>query len=108
MGKISLTRDSGYADSIRRYLLECDGPIIGDIRQGETREFNIPDGIHKIRLKIDWASSNTLDLELSNNDVIELDCGSNLRGWRVVILFFYSMIMPSKYLWIKVRKKDAV
>ena len=58
--------------------------------------------MHHLNLKIDWCRSNIIDFEV-NQDAIEFECGSNLRGFKVLLAIFYVLFLRSKYLWLKMK-----
>jgi hypothetical protein len=97
---ISLTRDSGYADKVRDYRVMLDGGEIGRIADGECKTFAVPPGKHALRLKIDWCGSNTVDFDLSAGGNATFRCGSSLRGARLVLGLYYSIIARNRYLWL--------
>lgn len=45
------------------YKVVLDGNIIGHIKNGEEKEFDIPEGNHDLFLKIDWCRSNVLSFK---------------------------------------------
>lgn len=77
-----------------------DGNIIGNIKNGEEKEFDIPEGNHDLFLKIDWCRSNVISLK-NNGSIVGFECGSNLRGWKVFLVIIYIIFLPNKYLWLK-------
>ena len=77
---ITISRDSGYADRIRSYKVAVDGAEIGTIGNGESKTFSIQPGPHKLVLKIDWCSTNTVSFDLPSEGSVNFECGSNLRG----------------------------
>lgn len=97
---IKIKRDSGYADRLRAYKVVLNGEVIGKITNGQTVEFDIPKGIHKLQLKIDWCRSNIVEFEMKNK-TIEFECGSNLRGAKIFLALFYILFLSNKYIWLK-------
>ena len=104
---ITISRKRGYADKIRKYKVIVDNNYLGTINAGETKDFEVPPGKHTIYLKIDWCRSNKLDFNLSENEVIEFDCGSSLTGWRLFINIIYITFLKNKYLWIKTNNSTS-
>ncbi|SHH20156.1 hypothetical protein [Clostridium grantii] len=98
---IKITRKKGYADSLRKYKIILDNNYLGDINQEEIKSFEVAPGEHTIYLNIDWCRSNKLDFYISENDVIEFECGSSLRSWRYFFGLIYITFLKNKYLWIK-------
>lgn len=97
---IRIKRDSGYADRIRAYKVVLDGDVIAEIRNGQQLELDVPPGRHRLHLKIDWCRSNYVDFEASEN-TIEFECGSNLRGFKILLALLYITFLRSQYIWLK-------
>jgi len=83
MATLRIVRDSGYADRIRAYAVVIDSKRVGEIRNGEVKDFPISAGEHNLCLKIDWCGSNTVHFAASEEDVITFSAQSNLRGSRL-------------------------
>lgn len=97
---IKLKRDSGWADRARAYKVVLDDNVIGDVKNGEEIEFDVPDGNHKFFLKIDWCRSNSVAFDMSGSTE-SFECGSSLRGWKIFLSIIYIIFMRNKYLWLK-------
>jgi hypothetical protein len=98
---ISVSRDSGYADRLRDYRVLLDGAEIGRIGNGAAKQFEVPSGQHQLMIKIDWARSNIVAFDISENQSARFLCGSNLRGWRIVLAIYYMSFGIRNYLWLK-------
>ncbi|QVK19514.1 hypothetical protein KHQ81_00775 [Mycoplasmatota bacterium] len=105
MTKIKIVRKIEYVDKLRKYKVILDDSYIGDINSGEIKNFEVIPGRHTIYLKIDWCRSNKIDFYVSENEVIKFDCGSSIRGWRILINLIYITFLKNKYLWIKIKDK---
>jgi hypothetical protein len=97
---IRIKRDSGYADRLRAYKVFLDGDVVGEIYNGQLFELKVIQGKHRLQLKIDWASSNIVDFEMNDRD-LEFQCGSNLRGFKILLAIFYGTIFPNQCIWLK-------
>jgi hypothetical protein len=97
---IRIKRDSGYADRLRAYKVDLDNHVVGEIRDGQQFELKVPPGKHRLQSKIDWGASNLVDFELNDSD-LEFQCGSNLRGFKVLLAIFYATIFSNQYLWLR-------
>jgi hypothetical protein len=97
---IRIKRDAGYADRIRAYKIVLDDNVIGEIKNGEQVELNAPPGKHQLFLKIDWCSSNTINFE-SDTNTTEFECGSNLRGWKILLGVLYTTFLRNQYIWLR-------
>jgi hypothetical protein len=100
---ITISRDSGYADRIRDYLVVVDGNEVGRLKNGETRVLPLGPGPHELVMKIDWCSSNTVAFSLADGESANFRCGSNCRGLRLFLGLFYVVFARDKYLWLSGR-----
>lgn len=85
---------------IRAYKVVLDGNVIGKIKNGQQLELDIAPGKLQLNLKIDLCRSNIVVFEV-NQDTIEFECGSNLRGFKLPLMFIYPLFLRSKYIWLK-------
>lgn len=98
MASLTITRDSGYADRLRAYQVVLDGERIGEIRNGETKEFSIGPGKHALSLKIDWCGSETIDFVVAPEEKPAFQVKSGLRGKRVFLSLWYVLFARNSYL----------
>lgn len=97
---IKIRRDSGYTDSMRAYKVILDEKIIGELRDGQEITLEVPKGVHQLYLKIDWCRSNTVNFDVNDSN-INFECGSNLRGFKILLSLFYIIFLRNQYLWLK-------
>ncbi|HUR26915.1 MAG TPA: hypothetical protein VM509_01905, partial [Planctomycetota bacterium] len=83
MATLTVQRDKGWADKIRRYRILVDGLEIGRMAEGEVIRHTLTDGMHVIEARIDWCGSPPLQFEMLSTDKIVL-IRSALRGWRLL------------------------
>lgn len=102
MSTIKITRDSGYADRVRKYKVICNGEEVAKIGNGESIEFETKPGEKEIYLKIDWCRSNKIIVNVPPGGEVSLQAGSSLRGTAVFMAIVYVLFMPHKYLWLRV------
>jgi hypothetical protein len=98
---LKVSRDSGYADSLRAYAVVLDDKKIGELRNGETKEFSIPPGPHKLSLKIDWCGSRALNVTATEGKTLSFRASSNLRGLRLLLNLWYIIFARNSYLLIE-------
>jgi hypothetical protein len=94
---IKLTRHSVYADRFRSYKVMLDGMEIGEIKNGEEKEFDVAPGRHQLYLAIDWCRSNTIEFE-AGEDVTEFECASNLQGKKLFLALYYILFKNDGYI----------
>ena len=98
---ISLTRDSGYADRRRQYRVLIDGVEVGRIADGATESYAVTPGNHTLVLKIDWCGSKLLNFDVQDGQLLYFACGSSLRAFRLLLVFYYALLARNDYLWLK-------
>ena len=104
---IYLERKPEYADRGRKYKIYLDDKYVGDISRDETKKFEVSPGDHRIMLKIDWVSSNTLVFNAHINDDIYLECGNNcgfpFNPRNLLKFALAATLVRSSYLYVKRR-----
>lgn len=102
---LRIKRDSGYVDKVRAYKIILDGNVVGKIKDGEEIEIDVAPGNHQLYVKIDWCRSNTVEFAM-NEEIVEAECGSNLRGakfWIPFIELIYIIFKRNQYMWLRIR-----
>jgi hypothetical protein len=97
---IKLKRDSGYADRLRAYKVVLDGNVVGEVKNAQQIEIDTSQGKHQLFLKIDWCKSNVVEFESDGISDVEFECGSNLRGLKILLGVLYVTFFRSKYIWL--------
>ena len=75
MSKLIITRTSEWNNRAREFGIYIDNEKIGTISNGETQEFDIEPGKHKINGKIDWCKSPIMEFEIVSNESKEIEIG---------------------------------
>ncbi|MBO5778063.1 MAG: hypothetical protein J6R82_00700 [Clostridia bacterium] len=96
-----LKRESAkWADVARGYKVIIDGVQVGEIRDGETKEYPLTDGYHTLKLKIDWCSSQEEAFAVKNGEEVFATCAPAkkpfLFGELIYITFLYNRYIDLK------------
>lgn len=67
---IKIHRPKEFLNNSRDYKLFIDNQCVGLISSGEIKAFTVSNENHQICAKIDWCSSETLLLEVENEETI--------------------------------------
>jgi hypothetical protein len=78
----------------------ADGERIGWLQSGETATFTLPAGRHSVQVQMDWKRSAALPLDMHAGETERLECGSTLKGWKLILTLFY-MISPLPVFYIR-------
>ncbi|MCL2364501.1 MAG: hypothetical protein FWC71_07560 [Defluviitaleaceae bacterium] len=106
MPAIRITRGSTWADKIRKYKIFIDDVYQGDIERDQTKDYEVPHGIHTVVAKIDWCTSNTVVLDVRDEGA-HLDVESSMslsKSWIPFIEIIYITILRKRYLRLKERE----
>ncbi len=98
MASLKIIRDSGYADRTRAYVIILDGKNVGELRNGETKEFPVSPGQHDLSLKIDWCGSETCQFTVTEGETLAFRATSNLRGAKLLLSLWYVLFARNSYL----------
>ena len=101
MATLRVTRDSAYTDRLRAYSVVLDGKTIGEVRSGETKDFSVPAGPHRISLKIDWCRSKPVHFTAVEGRPLAFRARSNVRGIRLLWALWYVLVARDSYLCIE-------
>jgi hypothetical protein len=84
-----------------RYPVLINGIEHGRIGRGDVFECQIPSGKVSLRLGYYyWPGSNTLEFNADENSSTHLECGSNLRGWKIFRIARRHQA-TNEYVWLK-------
>ena len=80
MAVLTIVRPSGSVDILRGYKVILDGQPVGQIKDGETKQFTVSAGPHQLALNIDWCGSKTIQFTANEGDNLNFHARSNLSG----------------------------
>jgi len=87
MPLLTVRRDQGWADKLRKYRIILDGVEIGQLAEGAVLSQEITDESHILEARIDWWGSQTLCFEPQASSKVVL-VKSALRGWGLLGLIY--------------------
>ena len=97
MTTLTVHRDEGWADKLRKHRILLDGVEIGRLGERDELMHQVSEGRHVIEARIDWCGSQPLSFEAKAEGVV-VTVKSALRGWRVLLLLFYIIFNRRGYL----------
>ena len=93
MAKLIIKRTSEWNNRMRGIGIYLDGEKIGAIGNGEIKEFEIEPGEHTLKSKIDWCGSETLKMNLTDNETKKVELsGFKLGKFMMPIALIISII----------------
>lgn len=101
MATLTITRPDQLANLVRRYRLIVDGKEVVAIPGGHVVDIELPPGRHRIIAAVNWARSNPIEFELSDDEHIVLEIGSNCAGWQLPLQILYFTIWSDRCLFLK-------
>lgn len=103
MATIIINRSSEYFNKFRKIIIYIDGKEIGQVADGSTERFTIPEGKHTLQAKIDWCSSRKIEFEIRESEQLNFDLGAFKHAQRFAIMGL--VFIAASYLlnWIIVK-----
>jgi hypothetical protein len=95
---------TGRADLLRRYTVILDGNSVGRVKRGESITIDTAPGHHDLHLKIDWARSPSLELDLADGQQRDVRCWPNAKP---LAALYWITVGRSRYIGIEERRHDA-
>lgn len=102
MIKIVFQRARENINTLRSYKIILDDKLIDEISNGATKEILVEKGIHRIKAKIDWCTSNEVEFISDDGDEINIHIsGCTISNWVTAalitllstLLFIYSIAL---------------
>ena len=78
-------RTAPFRDRYRRYKVLLDNQLVGCLRWGESRSFDVLPGLHTLRLRIDWSGSPERHPHLAPGETATFVCRPS--GYGLLALF---------------------
>ena len=103
---LTVRRDKGYADKIRKYSILLDGSEIGQLAEGTVLRQDISEGPHVVEARIDWCGSQPLEFDAVAGDQVVV-VRSALSGWRVVLALWYVTFNRRGYLLLELQQRSG-
>jgi hypothetical protein len=94
MAKIIINRSSEYSNNLRSIGIYMNDKKIGDIADGESKEFEVEEGEYRLRAKIDWCRSNPIDVKINHDEILRF----NLSGRNPFLALYYITFGKDQYL----------
>ncbi|MBA2663355.1 MAG: hypothetical protein H0U74_13790 [Bradymonadaceae bacterium] len=98
---VIVEREFNIVDMARKYRVMVDDTEVHRLSNGDHFQFELPPGHHKIVIKIDWCSSQTIAFDAHPNTLVRFSCGNYIRGWRVLFALLYITVLRDFYLWLR-------
>lgn len=104
MSTLTVTRESGRADKMRRFSILIDGVSIGSIAEGETIHSEIDPQKHKVEARIDFCGSRTLEIDGRRDQSLTVKSG--LPSWHGAQSLYKIFIDRKGYLELEVNDEN--
>jgi hypothetical protein len=97
MTKIIINRSAEFSNLLRSIEIYLGKTKLGEIKHGESKEFEVDPGEHQLTAKIDWCRSNIIDLKIGNDETLRY----NLSGTSPLFALYYITFGKNSYLKLK-------
>ena len=89
MANINITRKAGgWVDRARKYKVLVDGEERAEIGAGDSKVIPVSPGTHEVSMKIDWARSEAVTVDVADGNDATLYCEPNANP--VSVLYYVS------------------
>ncbi|WP_410881107.1 hypothetical protein [Myroides sp. DW712] len=99
MSQIVIKRNAEFSNKLRSIALYCGDQKIGEIKDGETKAFDLQPGHHTLCAKIDWCRSNKETFHLQQGETLFFD----LSGTNPILAIYYITLGKNSYLKLRPR-----
>lgn len=89
-GKVTIARASAYVDRARAYKIMIDGHEVGRIKNDTSQTLSVPAGSHELFLKVDWATSPPLTVDVSPGQEVRYVCRPTANAFLAVLYSFFN------------------
>lgn len=72
---LRINRKSEFFYKLRNYDIHIDGVKCGKVKNGEIKDFEVTEGKHTVRARVDWAGSEEVTLDFKEGDIKSLEVG---------------------------------
>ncbi|MED6305100.1 MAG: hypothetical protein VX685_08675 [Actinomycetota bacterium] len=86
--RLTIDRVHHYRDTVRAYQVRVDGSQVGRVKDDKSETFEIPPGIHEVRVRLMWLQSPPVELRVEAGDEVRLRTGPNggiAQAWRIYL-----------------------
>lgn len=92
MAKITIERSNEYANYFRAIKIYIDDEYVGSISRGENVEYDVEEGAHTVRAKIDWCGSKeyTIDAKSAEEQILKL---RGYKGFKYLSILVIAMMV---------------
>ncbi|HNY31027.1 MAG TPA: hypothetical protein PKO15_09070 [Fibrobacteria bacterium] len=95
MATLIIERKADARDIARAYKVRVNGIEIAKIRSGEVLSFDVPAGLTKVQMGIDWCGSPLLDVDVKEDRPKVLVCRPNVN---LLLALLYVTIWRNRYI----------
>ena len=107
MATLTVQRDHGYADKLRKYSIFLNGSVIGQLAEGAELHHELGEQPHTVEARLDWCRSKPFDLpDLDKHHIVVVR--SALRGWRVMLALWYIIFDKQGYLTLELQPRSGL
>jgi hypothetical protein len=96
MSQLAIARGSACCDKGRTYEIIVDGRVAGEVLEGCVRTVAVSPGMHSVQLRIDWCTSEALEVEVARGRTELVSCKPRFN--RLLRLFAKTVFYRS-YIW---------
>jgi len=97
-GRIVINRDSAVLGWSSRFAIRIDARRVGKVRNGDSRQFEVEPGVHRVRVSQTGFGSRTLVISVANGETVVLR--SRMRFWAGVLTGVAGSLIGGNAAWL--------
>lgn len=79
-GTLIITRESAFVLRLRKLRVLLDEQMAGEVANGQTVEMAVPTGQHRLRVTVDFQTSDTITFNLEDGGTARFHCSARVPG----------------------------
>jgi len=103
--RVVIRRGAERIAMLRRYRILVDGRPAATVGRNETVELTVPAGTHRVEARIDWLSSEPLDIALADGEQVVVECSAHPNP---LVLWWYTIRRRKGYLRLRIDDGDVL
>jgi hypothetical protein len=100
MPTLQIDRSSEWTNYMRSIKIIMDGQEILKLKNGESKEITIPEGVHHLMARVDWGTCPIVSFQISGNEKKTFKLTSFAKHSRLgaFAALYYMVFASSRYL----------
>ncbi|GBG56585.1 hypothetical protein SPFL3102_00397 [Sporomusaceae bacterium FL31] len=96
---VEVTRESSFVGCLFSFKVLVDDQVIGQLKNGEKKRFELSSGLHEIQIKVNWSLFSSPKESFLLKDFVKFTCKPKVGVIGLAFkLPFYALFKRSKFI----------